>query len=126
MTPPMYLRLKDLFIDEGLTAGFSVQWRQWRDTNKSTAFIVFMSSGGTNQSHDIGAEHYVLVSVIGAVDNPDAAEDAVTSIVNYINAQSGADDCVGALQLVGGYPRPIPTEENRLVWQLTISCTYGE
>lgn len=126
MTPPMYLRLKDLFVDEGLTVGFTVQWRQWRDTNKSTAFIVFMSSGGTNQSHDIGAEHYVLVSVIGAVDKPDAAEDAVTSIVNYINAQTGADDCVGALQLVGGYPRPIPTEENRLVWQLTISCTYGE
>ncbi len=32
MTPPMYMRLKDLFVTEGLTAGFKVQWRQWRDT----------------------------------------------------------------------------------------------
>ncbi|SVL21810.1 Uncharacterised protein [Klebsiella pneumoniae] len=26
MTPPMYMRLKDLFVTEGLTAGFKVQW----------------------------------------------------------------------------------------------------
>lgn len=126
MTPPIYLRLKDLFVDAGLTAGLTVQWRQWRDTSKSAAFIVFMPNGGSNQSYDLGAEHYVLVSVIGAVDKPDVAEDAVNRIVEYINAQIGADDCVGALQLIGGYPRPIPTEENRLVWQLNISCTYGE
>ncbi|WP_416413764.1 hypothetical protein [Pantoea sp. App145] len=126
MNPPMYLRLKDLFIDAGLTAGLTVQWRQWRDTNKSAAFIVFMPNGGSSISNDRGGDHYVLVSVVGAVDKPDAAEDAVTAIVEYITAQTGADDCVGALQLVGGFPRPIPTEENRLVWQLNISCTWGE
>lgn len=126
MTPPMYLRVKDLFIDEGLTKGLVVQWRQWRDTSKSAAFIVFMSNGGTSQSHDLGGDHYVLVSVIGAVDKPDDAENAVDRIVEFINGQSGADDCVGALQLIGGFPRPVPTEENRLVWQLNISCTYGE
>ncbi|MFW8230015.1 phage tail termination protein, partial [Klebsiella pneumoniae] len=47
MTPPMYMRLKDLFVDEGLAAGFKVQWRQWRDTGKDTdQFIVFRPSGG--------------------------------------------------------------------------------
>nr|WP_310616691.1 hypothetical protein [Pantoea cypripedii] len=126
MNSPMYLRLKDLFVDAGLTAGLTVQWRQWRDTSKSAAFIVFMPNGGSSISYDRGGDHYVLVSVVGAVDKPDAAEDAVNAIVEYISAQTGADDCVGALQLVGGFPRPIPTEENRLVWQLNISCTWGE
>ena len=65
MTPPMYMRLKDLFVDEGLTAGFKVQWRQWRDTGKDTdQFIVFRSSGGTDITFDLGGDWYVMVDVI--------------------------------------------------------------
>ena len=67
-----------------------------------------------------------MVDVISSKSNPDAADAAVNSIVEYIIAQSGADDCVGALRLVGNVPAPIPTEEGRLVTRLLVSCTYGE
>lgn len=121
------MRLKDLFVSEGLTAGFKVQWRQWRDTGKDTdQFIVFRSSGGTDITFDLGGDWYVMVDVISSKANPDAADAAVNAIVEYISAQSGADDCVGALRLVGNVPAPIPTEEGRLVTRLLVSCTYGE
>lgn len=127
MTPPMYMRLKDLFMAEGLTAGFKVQWRQWRDTGKAAdQFIAFRPSGGTDISYDRGGDWYVMVDVISSSSNPDAADAAVNAIVEYISAQSGADDCVGALSLVGNVPAPISTEEGRLVTRLLISCTYGE
>ncbi|HHK9742480.1 TPA: hypothetical protein ACQZJD_005186 [Raoultella ornithinolytica] len=127
MTPAMYMRLKDLFMDEGLTAGFKVQWRIWRDTGKDAdQFIVFRPSGGTNIEYDRGGDWYVMVDVVSSKSNPDAADSAVNAIVEYISAQSGADDCVGALSLVGNVPAPISTEEWRLVTRLLISCTYGE
>lgn len=127
MTPAMYMRLKDLFVTEGLTSGFKVQWRIWRDTGKDAdQFIVFRPSGGTNIEYDRGGDWYVMVDVISSKANPDAADSAVNAIVKYISAQSGADDCVGALSLVGNVPSPISTEEGRLVTRLLISCTYGE
>ncbi|HAU5006394.1 MULTISPECIES: phage tail termination protein [Klebsiella/Raoultella group] len=127
MTPAMYMRLKDLFMAEGLTAGFKVQWRIWRDTGKDAdQFIVFRPSGGTNIEYDRGGDWYVMVDVVSSKTNPDAADAAVNAIVEYISAQSGADDCVGALSLVGNVPAPISTEEGRLVTRLLVSCTYGE
>lgn len=127
MTPPMYMRLKDLFSAEGLTMGFKVQWRIWRDTGKDAdQFIVFRPSGGTNIEYDRGGDWYVMVDVVSSKSDPDTADAAVNAIIEYISAQSGADDCVGALSLVGNVPAPISTEEGRLVTRLLISCTYGE
>lgn len=127
MTPAMYMRLKDLFVAEGLTDDFKVQWRQWRDTGKDAdQFIVFRPSGGTNIEYDRGGDWYVMVDVVASKSNPDAADASVNAIVEYVSAQSGADDCVGALSLVGNVPAAIPTEEGRLVTRLLISCTYGE
>ncbi|HDV8763958.1 hypothetical protein [Raoultella ornithinolytica] len=127
MTPAMYMRLKDLFVAEGLTSGFKVQWRIWRDTGKDAdQFIVFRPSGGTNIEYDRGGDWYVMVDVVSSKSDPDTADSAVNAIVEYISAQSGADDCVGALSLVGNVPAPISTEEGRLVTRLLVSCTYGE
>lgn len=127
MTPAMYVRLKDLFVADGLTAGFKVQWRLWRDTGKDAdQFIVFRPSGGTNVEYDRGGDWYVMVDVVSSKSDPDAADSAVNAIVEYISAQSGADDCVGALSLVGNVPAPISTEEGRLVTRLLVSCIYGE
>lgn len=127
MTPAMYVRLKDLFVADGLTAGFKVQWRLWRDTGKDAdQFIVFRPSGGTNVEYDRGGDWYVMVDVVSSKSDPDAADSAVNAIAEYISAQSGADDCVGALSLVGNVPAPISTEEGRLVTRLLVSCTYGE
>lgn len=42
MTPAMYERVRNYFVDAGLTTGFIVQMLAWDDTAKLTdAFIVF-------------------------------------------------------------------------------------
>lgn len=42
MTPAMYERVRNYFVDAGLTTGFIVQLLAWDDTKKLTdAFIVF-------------------------------------------------------------------------------------
>lgn len=126
MTPPMYMRLKDLFVDEGLPRGLRCNGGNGAIRKDTDQFIVFRPSGGTDITFDLGGDWYVMVDVISSKANPDAADAAVNAIVEYISAQSGADDCVGALRLVGNVPAPIPTEEGRLVTRLLVSCTYGE
>ncbi len=66
MTPSMYERVKNLFVAAGLTEGRIVQLLFFEDTRKATdSFIVFRPNGGTPIRKDLGAEHYVLVDVIG-------------------------------------------------------------
>lgn len=49
MTPAMYERVRNYFVDAGLTTGFIVQMLAWDDTTKLTdAFIVFRPNGGTD------------------------------------------------------------------------------
>jgi hypothetical protein len=121
----MYMRLKDLFVAEGLLRGLR-QWRQWRDTGRMP--ISSSCSGLPAVPISVRPRRRLVRDgrCVSSKANPDAADAAVNAIVEYISAQSGADDCVGALQLVGNVPAPIPTEEGRLVTRLLVSCTYGE
>lgn len=65
MNPPMHTRLRDYFVDAGLTAGFTTQLLMWNDTgNMSERFMVFRPNGGSSIRNELGAEYYVLVDVI--------------------------------------------------------------
>lgn len=67
MTPAMYERVRNHFVDAGITTGFIVQLLAWEDTTKLTdAFIVFRPNGGTDIRNDLGSDHYVMVDVISA------------------------------------------------------------
>ena len=127
MTPMMYERVRNLFGDAGLTAGFTVQQLMYDDPGDSTKpVMVFRPNGGAPIRHDLGGEHYVLVDVIGAKDKRGAAVSAVQSIVDYIQANPMADECVGYIQNMGAIPAPVLTEEGRIVFRLQFACTYGE
>lgn len=127
MTPPMYLRLRDHFEDAGLTAGLTIQILMWNDTGKpSDAFIVFRSGGGSDVQHDRGGDFFVMVDVIGAKGKNTVADAVVNRIAEFISDQEGDDSCVGAMQLLGGVPAPIPSAEGRLIYRLMVCCTYGE
>lgn len=69
MTPLMYERVRNLFGDAGLTDGFIVQQLLYDDPgDPSKSLMVFRPNGGTAIRNDLGAEHYVLVDIIGAKD----------------------------------------------------------
>ena len=127
MTPMMHERVRNMFGDAGLTAGFTVQKLMYDDPEDLTqAVMVFRPNGGSNIRHDLGSEHHVLVDVIGAKDKRGDATNAVQRIVDYVQANPMADECVGYIQNMGAIPAPVLTSEGRIVFRLQFACTYGE
>lgn len=127
MTPMMHERVRNMFGDAGLTAGFTVQKLMYDDPEDLTqAVMVFRPNGGSNIRHDLGSEHHVLVDVIGAKDKRGDAADDVQRIVDYVQANPMADECVGYIQNMGAIPAPVLTAEGRIVFRLQFACTYGE
>lgn len=85
MTPMMHERVRNMFGDAGLTAGFTVQKLMYDDPEDLTqAVMVFRPNGGSNIRHDLGSEHHVLVDVICAKDKRGDAANAVQRIVDYV------------------------------------------
>lgn len=127
MTPMMHERVRNMFGDAGLTAGFTVQKLMYDDPEDLTqAVMVFRPNGGSNIRHDLGSEHHVLVDVIGAKDKRGDAANAVQRIVDYVQANPMVDECVGYIQNMGAIPAPVLTAEGRIVFRLQFACTYGE
>ncbi|MGG5838762.1 phage tail termination protein [Huaxiibacter chinensis] len=127
MTPMMYERVRNLFVNSGLTAGFTVQQLMYDDTGKLTeAIMVFRPNGGTNIRNELGSEYHVIVDVIGAKDKRRDAMSAVQRIVDYVQANPISDSCVGHIENMGGIPPPVLTEEGRIVFRLQFACLYGE
>ncbi|CAM7887936.1 phage tail termination protein [Enterobacter hormaechei subsp. xiangfangensis] len=127
MTPMMYERVRNLFVNAGLTAGFTVQQLMYDDPGDlSKAVMVFRPNGGANIRHELGSEYHVLVDVIGAKDKRKAALDAVQRIVDYVQDNPISDSCVGHIENMGGIPPPVLTEEGRIVFRLQFACLYGE
>lgn len=127
MNPPMHRRVRDYFVDAGLTTGFITQILRWRDTkNLSDQFIVFRPNGGSPIRNELGSEYYILVDVIGADKEDEAADNAVQAIINHIQANPMPNDCIGHIENFGGIPSPVSTTEGRLVYRLQFACLYGE
>lgn len=127
MTPSMYERVRNLFERAGLTEGRIIQTLFFEGTKKSTdAFIVFRPNGGTPIRKDLGADHYVLVDVIGPRDKRAATAQAVQRIIDYVQDNPISDSCVGQIENMGGIPPPVLTEEGRIVFRLQFACLYGE
>uniref|UniRef100_UPI003F54F22C phage tail termination protein n=1 Tax=Klebsiella aerogenes TaxID=548 RepID=UPI003F54F22C len=127
MTPMMHERVRNLFVNAGLTAGFTVQQLMYDDPgDQSKSVMVFRPNGGANIRNELGSEYHVLVDVVGAKDKRKAALDAVQRVVDYVQANPISDSCVGHIENMGGIPPPVLTEEGRIVFRLQFACLYGE
>lgn len=127
MTPAMYERVRNFFVDAGLTAGSIVQLLAFEDTkNLADSFIVFRPNGGTDIRNDLGSDHYVMVDVIGAKDKRGATTKKAQELIDYVEQNEIVDECLGLIQNLGNLPAPVLTEEGRLVFRLQFMCVYGE
>lgn len=127
MKPMMHERVRNLFVNAGLTSGFTVQQLMYDDPGKlSEALMVFRPNGGTNIRNELGSEYHVIVDVIGAKDKRRDAMNAVQRIIDYVQANPISDSCVGHIENMGGIPPPVLTEEGRIVFRLQFACLYGE
>ncbi|HIE0651197.1 TPA: phage tail termination protein [Serratia marcescens] len=126
MTPAMHRRVRDYFVDAGLTTGFITQMLRWRDTGKDVdKFLVFRPNGGSPIQKDLSSDYLVLVDVVGAVNEDEEADNAVQNIINHIQNNPMPNRCLGQIENVGGIPPPVSTAEGRLVYRLQFSCLYG-
>ncbi len=127
MTPAMHRRVRDYFVESGLTAGFITQMLRWRDTGKGeNKFIVFRPNGGSPVRNDLASEYLVLVDVIGAEGEDEEVDNAVQAIISHIQNNPMPNDSIGHIENVGGIPSPVSTTEGRLVYRLQFACLYGE
>ncbi|MEY8769023.1 hypothetical protein AB6T85_01020 [Erwinia sp. ACCC 02193] len=127
MNPPMHVRLRNYFVDAGLTGGLTTQLLVWNDSGDlSEAFIVFRPNGGSNIRNELGAEYYVMVDVIGSKGSNGAADSAVQAIIQRIQDNPLPNDCIGYIENFGGIPAPVLTAEGRLVYRLQFAIKYGE
>ncbi|EOL8936954.1 phage tail termination protein [Cronobacter dublinensis] len=127
MNPPMHTRVRNYFVNAGLTDGFKVQLLMWTGSGtESDRFMVFRPNGGSNIRTGLGNEQYILVDVIGAKGGNAFVDERVQQIVDYVQQNPMTDDCVGYLQNMGAMPSPVLTTEGRLVYRLQFVATYGE
>ena len=127
MTPAMHRRVRDYFVDAGLTTGFITQMLRWRDTGKDIdKFLVFRPNSGSAIRNDLGSEYLVMVDVVGAINEDEEADNATQAIISHIQANPMPNDCIGHIENVGGIPSPVSTTEGRLVYRLQFACLYGE
>ncbi|EPR9084334.1 phage tail termination protein [Cronobacter dublinensis] len=127
MNPPMHTRVRNYFVNAGLTDGFKVQLLMWTDSGtESDRFMVFRPNGGSNIRNGLSNEQYILVDVIGAKGGNAFVDERVQQIVDYVQQNPMTDDCVGYLQNMGAMPSPVLTTEGRLVYRLQFVATYGE
>ncbi|CAI1232465.1 Uncharacterised protein [Serratia ficaria] len=127
MTPAMHRRVRDYFVDAGLTTGFITQMLRWRDTGKDVdKFLVFRPNSGSAIRNDLGSEYLVMVDVVGAINEDEDADNATQAIISHIQSNPMPNDCIGHIENVGGIPSPVSTTEGRLVYRLQFACLYGE
>ena len=51
---------------------------------------------------------------------------ATQSIIDFVQANPHADDCVGKIENMGAIPTPVYTDEGRLVFRLQFACIFGD
>jgi len=123
----MHTRVRNHFVDAGLTAGFITQLLVWNDSGKLTdSFMVFRPNGGSPIRDELGAEYYVMVDVIGAKGANGAVDERVQQIISSIQSNSISDSCIGYIENFSGIPAPVLTTEGRLVYRLQFAIKYGE
>ncbi|KNE86628.1 hypothetical protein PSTG_20009, partial [Puccinia striiformis f. sp. tritici PST-78] len=110
----MHHRVRDYFVDAGLTTGFITQMLRWRDGKDADKFIVFRPNGGSPIQKDLSSDYLVLVDVVGAVNEDEEVDNAVQNIINHIQNNPMPNGCLGQIENVGGIPPPVSTAEGRL------------
>ncbi|MEB5922721.1 phage tail termination protein [Franconibacter daqui] len=126
MTPPMYERVKNMLTSAGLTDGYKVQLLLFVDSGKpAETFLVFRPGGGTTIRNDLASDYYVETLLIGAKDNLRAAVGRMLEIINYVQDNPTADECVNYIECMG-IPSPTLSAEGRPIFTIRFRCVYGD
>ena len=112
---------KQYIIDSGLIAGYKLQLYQWIDSGVAgDKFSVIMPDGGLPTRAELGNEYNVMLMLVGPKNQISIVADKANEIRDYITSNPRYG-CIHHMYNAGGYPRPVFTEDNRIVIQLQIT-----
>lgn len=110
--------LKQYIIDSGLITGYKMQMYQWVDTGVSgDKFVVIMPDGGLPIIAELGREHYVMLMLVGAKNDMKTLMDLAVNLINYVS-ENPENECLDYVENRSTVPKPLFTEDNRMVIQL--------
>lgn len=110
---------KQYIIDSGLIAGYTLQLYQWVDSGKAgDKYVVIMPDGGLPIVADLGREYNIMLMIVGARNEMKNTMDLAASISSYV-ADNPENECIDYVENSSPIPRPIFTEDNRIVIQLS-------
>lgn len=115
-----YKLLREHIDKSGLLSGVTVQYLNWVEDDKSETYAIFRPNGGSLLKSDLSNEYFVLLDLIGTVNNPQSLDDLTTNIANYITTTSTSNN-IGCIGVIGAIPTPIITSDNRVIYRLNIS-----
>lgn len=127
MIPLMFERVKTMLKNERLLCEFKIQNLMWIDSgNFNDVYAVFRPAGGTNLNAITANTYLVGVDLIAPIERSEWLTLKTAQIISFVQKNPMADNCVGYLETVGGFPTPIPTAEGRLVYRLMFSALFGD
>lgn len=113
--------LKQYIIDSGLITGYKMQMYQWVDTGVSgDKFVVIMPDGGLPTKPKLSNEYNVILMLVGDKNQTKPIADNASEILDYIKDNPGYG-CIHYMYNNGGFPKPLFTEDNRIVLQISVT-----
>lgn len=94
------------------------QLYRWMDSGvKSDKFAVFIPDDGLPIVDDLGREHYIDLTLVSGTNEISKTAKTASDIINFVS-ENPSGECLSYIENRSTLPRPIFTEDDRIVLQL--------
>lgn len=117
---PVYDLFRDYIVASELVTNYTLQMHFWADTGKpKDKFVVIQTNGGSALRDGLGADYFMILTVIGDKNEFKVIGEKANELIQYIT-NNPKSDCLSLVEASGGLPAPILTEEGRIVFRIPI------
>lgn len=117
----IYEIFRDYVVNSGLFSDYKMQLLQWVDSGVSSdKFIVIIPDGGLAFRSGLGNQSSLDLTLVGSKNQHKIISDKAAEFLNYLGVNS-RHSCIYHMYNSSGFPRPLFTDDNRVVIQLGIN-----
>ncbi|UCS82845.1 virion structural protein [Yersinia phage vB_YenS_P400] len=117
---PVYDLFRDYIVASEVVKNYTLQMHFWDDTGKpKDKFVVIQTNGGSALREGLGADYFILMSIIGNKNEFKAIGEKANELIQYIT-NNPKSDCLSLVEAYSGLPAPILTDEGRIVFRIPV------